>query len=145
MINLDKELVMMMNSVEKMANKKEQQLARLENQKAKFWSDTARPAMLNLKEAIDKLNKGRSSHLESSRSDEPIRILRVRNDNDNVNWEFSFKIEIIREDLNLWVKLGEDDKEDDKKYPLKEINENQIYQVFIEQYKTELINKFVPE
>lgn len=140
MINLGKELTMMMNSVEKIINERERRLTHLENQKAKFWSDVAGPAISNLKEEIDKL-KGRSSHREPSISNEPIRILRVRNDNDDMNWEFSFKIEVIKEDLNLLVKLGEDDK----KYPLEEINKDQIYQIFIEQYKKELIKKFAPE
>lgn len=143
MINLIKALTMMMNSVEKMKKEREQKLAHLKNQESKFWSDIARPAISNLIEAIEELNKGRRANLKSCRKDDPIRILRIRKDDDS-NWEFSFEIEIIREDLNLWVKLGEDEEED-KKYPLEEVKEDKIYQVFIEQYKKELINKLVPK
>jgi len=138
MINLDRELHSMINLVEKMVNEKSQKIDRLEAQRAKFWNNVAGPSILNLNNAINKL-EDRSGYLEPHRSDEPIRILRVKNENLGVEWEFSFRIKTTREDLNLWVELGEGGK----KYSIEEIDEDKIYKEFIEQYKTKLLRNYM--
>jgi hypothetical protein len=139
MTNLNETLKAMLDSVEKTAADRREKIEVLEKELEQFWEKIGNPALKKLAEAIRHLH-GRDADLETYYLRDPTRSLTVL-DRDHNEREFIFHLKITRDDLKLFIEFDDDEK----KYPLEEITEERIYELFIEQYETALKERLVPE
>ncbi|MGA2363522.1 MAG: hypothetical protein ABSG73_13835 [Candidatus Aminicenantales bacterium] len=140
MNDLTQALKSIVDSVEKAAKDKDEKITAISKKQEQFWQSTGDPALRVLTAAINHL-PGRDSGADSYYRNGPIGSLKVR-DKHRDEYEFTFDLKVTRDNLKLFVELGNNKK----KYPVGEIRSAEpIYKAFFDQYKKALREKLIPK